>query len=613
MKMKKWTYILAVISVLAFGISNTGWSVQGPGIENPGIENPGIINPAGLSTVPPSSLGDGLVTSPNPIDQSGNLAGNLTITGNVRRGRYFRGDVPYNSRSDFGAALGSSSLDSFLRDSAGYEDFGEYSSKYSPQPFFSRSKTVPTMALGYPGVFQPIGDMSTRSVPDVFGLEVLDEGMIQQKRDAEAASLAMRTTPLTPDEVRLLTSGQARITPESEPASARLYQNRLEQIRQDLARMRAEEPLDQPTEDKKEDVKEEAEREALFGLLTEPGAAATQQEQEFARTRKLETPFEKTKRLEAQAIKEQQQRNTDQDVGVLEKEKEALNSLLPSYEREKPGTTRQGEAQAAESMAEIERLAEQIADLRRKGSGAATDETLQVGLERTDAGADKTPELDIAGSPNLTLKGYRDLALQNAQAGTDQTTPPEADEVTTLSDKEVASRAKQIMSGHQSHESFSKARFKQYMAEAQVYMKQGKYYQAATAYDQAAIFYSKDPETMAGKALALFGAGDYISSALFLSRAIELSPEYARKKIDLAAAMGNKDKFETRVVDAEDWLEKSCAPELEFLLAYTYYCNGKLELAKKAITTAAKEMPNSKAVKTLKEAIDAAPGPGKAK
>lgn len=609
--MKKWTYILAVISVSAFGISNTGWSVQGPGIENPGIKNPGIINPAGLSTVPPSSLGDGLVTSPNPIDQSGNLAGNLTITGNVRRGRHFRGDVPYNSRSDFGAALGSSSLDSFLRDSAGYEDFGGYSSKYSPQPFFSRSKTVPTMVLGYPGVFQPVGDMSTRSAPDVFGLEVLDEGMIQQKRDAEAASLAMRTTPLTPDEVRLLTSGQARITPESEPAPDGLYQNRLEQIRQDLARMRAEEPLDQPIEDEGKGVKEEAEREALLGLLTKPGATATQQEQEFARTRKLETPFEKTKRLETQAIKEQKQLNTDQDVGILEKEKKALNSLLPSYEREKPGSTRQGEAQAAESMAEIERLAEQIADLRRKGSRAAPDETLQVGAERTDA--DKTPELDVAGSPNLTLKSYGDLVLQNAQAETDQTTPPEADEVTTLSDKEVASRARQIMRGHQSHESFSKARFNQYMAEAQVYMKQGKYYQAATAYDQAAIFYSKDPETMAGKALALFGAGDYISSALFLSRAIELSPEYARKKIDLAVAMGNKDKFETRVVDAEDWLEKSCAPELEFLLAYTYYCNGKLELAKKAITTAAKEMPNSKAVKTLKEAIDAAPGPGKAK
>ena len=79
------------------------------------IENPGIGNPVGPSTIPPSTFRSGLVNNPVPIDTSGNLL----ITGNVRRGRHFRGDVPYRSATSFGSSICSSSLSSFLRDTAG--------------------------------------------------------------------------------------------------------------------------------------------------------------------------------------------------------------------------------------------------------------------------------------------------------------------------------------------------------------------------------------------------------------------------------------------------------------------------------------------------------------
>ena len=221
--------------------------------------------------------------------------------------------------------------------------------------------------------------------------------------------------------------------------------------------------------------------------------------------------------------------------------------------------------------------------------------------------------MNIPGLSDVTFKSYKDIVLQNNQVQTDQTTLPTLDKVTTLSDEEVAVEARQIMRGYKSHESFSQARFKKYMAEAKVFMKQGQYYRAISAYEQAAIYNSKDPETMAGKSLALFGAGEYVSSALFLSRAIELSPKYLNKKVDLAVAMGDKNRFETRLASAEDWLAKSGAHELEFLLAYVHYRNGELELAKKAITTATKEMPESKAVEMLKKAIESAPKSGKRK
>ncbi|MGB2865838.1 MAG: hypothetical protein WBC05_21075, partial [Sedimentisphaerales bacterium] len=156
--MKNRMFMVAVIlsAVLCWP---TGWS----------IENPGIGNPVGPSTVPPSTFQNGLVNSPAPIDTSGNLL----ITGNVRRGRHFRGDVPYRSPTSFGSSLGSSSLNSFLRDTAGSEDISTYSNKYGTQPYYSPTGTVTTMTPGRSEIFRPTNTrISTRSTgTDISGLE----------------------------------------------------------------------------------------------------------------------------------------------------------------------------------------------------------------------------------------------------------------------------------------------------------------------------------------------------------------------------------------------------------------------------------------------------------
>ena len=98
--MKSWLFII-VLLFLALG-PPVGWS----------IENPAIRNPIGSATVPPSSIDSGLVNTPDPVDTTGNLV----ITGNVRRGRHFRGTVPYRSTTSFGSSVDSASLRSFFRD-----------------------------------------------------------------------------------------------------------------------------------------------------------------------------------------------------------------------------------------------------------------------------------------------------------------------------------------------------------------------------------------------------------------------------------------------------------------------------------------------------------------
>jgi len=172
-----------------------------------------------------------------------------------------------------------------------------------------------------------------------------------------------------------------------------------------------------------------------------------------------------------------------------------------------------------------------------------------------------------------------------------------------LSDVDLSIRAKTLMGSYESFASFSKDKFNQYLSAAEQYLKQGKYYRAADAYTLASIYKPDDPLAYAGKSHALFAAGEYMSSALFLSRALEIFPEYAQLKIDIEAMVGDIDKLETRVVDVEQWLERSDAAELWFLLGYVYYQMDRPQHAKEAIDAAYEKMPMAPPVITLKKAI----------
>jgi tetratricopeptide (TPR) repeat protein len=475
----------------------------------------------------------------------------------------------------------------------------------------------------------------TGTVPDVYGSEVLRNQTLPEQ-DNSTSDIAMRSTPLTSEEIRRLTSGEARVSSKNEPFDAEQYRKQIEQVRLDLIKMRSNTtPVGLPRGGQPI-APADTQREDLLKLLPKPSVTLTGREKEVGEIRKLAAPDEEPGRLEDQAGKPTGLVQTEQDdVKILSGsemlDKSALDGLLwPNMQKESgamPKTDRRG---ADASMAGLDKLAEQIADLKRKGSGISTAEPLQVGVGKTATG-----EADVSGKysvtepggsgltggelpgvgtlPGTTLRSYTDLVLKNAEAPTDEVTLAEVNKIKSLSEEQVSARAKQILGEHKSHESLSQARYKNYMAEGQAYMKQGRYYQAVNAYEQASVFDSMQPDAPAGRSLALFCAGEYISSALFLARAIEMSGEYARSKVDLAAAMGGKDKLDTRITDAEEWLERSCAPELEFLLAYMYYHSGRLEPATRAIATAAKEMPNSKAVKALKEVIEASPIPAKQK
>jgi tetratricopeptide (TPR) repeat protein len=146
-------------------------------------------------------------------------------------------------------------------------------------------------------------------------------------------------------------------------------------------------------------------------------------------------------------------------------------------------------------------------------------------------------------------------------------------------------------------------RFNILMKAAEGYMKDKQYYKAADAYSLAVVYQRNNPLPYAGKANALFGAGEYMSSAYFLSRAIELFPDYPRFKVDLVAMLGDKDILEKRTTDIIQWQERTGSPELQFLLAYIYLQTDRLELAQRMTNGALVLMPQSRALQILDKVI----------
>jgi tetratricopeptide (TPR) repeat protein len=180
------------------------------------------------------------------------------------------------------------------------------------------------------------------------------------------------------------------------------------------------------------------------------------------------------------------------------------------------------------------------------------------------------------------------------------------DELGQMSRVEIASEARRIMGPHASPESLSDAKFNEHIGAAEEHLRAGRYYHAADSFSLAGVYKPDHPAVLAGKSHALFAAGEYVSSALFLSRALAAFPEYVRVDVDLTALLGGQDKIARRLADIEQWYARSGSGQLQFLLSYAYYRTGRLTEAKRAVEVAYQKMPQLPAVQTMKMAIDGA-------
>jgi len=511
-KLKYRLYVFVVIT--AFMV----FAPAGLGIESPIGPAPGP--PIGNPTAPQTSLSRaGTELIPTGRYNSG-AEGNRIVTGNVSGGSHFRyagGIVPYQSVGYFqspdfgiGSGIGSGSLNSFVRRSAGlgYAQQGE--------PYYLSSRRLTSVQHGVESGLE----LSRGTFPggtDDFAPELssITDSQYFYGQQRPLSRSMQELEDVISREIDL----QKKLTEQEESSEKELTE--LEQVESYLAQQ-----FETTTEAKK----------SLFGEIFES-----------------------------------------------EKPPEPARPDEPTSERDIEEQVKEGPKDFSEQPLQ----------------DAAEAEDQQSDVSGTSWG-DKAPDKQ-EGNSKFKPRFGKTPDKQEGKSGFG----PQVGKKLELPDVDPAVAAA-IRGPHKTFEDWAKAKFTEYMKAAEEFLKKGKYYKAADAYTLASVYQRDNPLAYAGKALALFAAGEYMSSSYFLERAITLSPEYAKRKVDLTVVLVDRDMIENRIIEMATWQQQSKSPELAFLMAYIFYQNNNIPAAKVAATLAFEKMKLNPALRSLIQAINSA-------
>jgi len=560
------------------------------------IENPAVRNPAGFGTLPQSSFREGLIRSPNPI-------GNIGTAGRAG-GRYFRDIAPHWAGSHFEGAPDSSSLDSFVRRSAGSGYYDRYTGTY--QPLYSYSGKATTTKAGQAGLtnssagtggytgqynsagfgFLPGGQGLNYSAAGIWGSGYgrLYSAGRQMQRNAPGTAAYNRGTgirgpmSMTPEEIEQV------ILAETIAAARRKRMN--EQRQSWMKQLNQAKGKTETGKNLADDI------EVLQRRVNELEKTKALQPFQLPGTKKQGV---KNIRRKSKYNEEQNQSSVDEQIG------RQLDELQKSYERL--------------AAMEPKQFDEKSSDFVSSVSAKAGKSESRKNAQGKNSLLNELPRLPTGGKTALSKRrtSPRRTSLSNTFSSSAK--------VSNLSSIELAARARAILGTYGSPESFADAKFNECLIAGEEYLKRGRYYRSADAYGLALIYKPDEPLAYIGKSSALFAAGDYVSSALFLSRAIAAQGQGHKKQsygIQKILASGSKvlsfidrDKLESRVADVERWQQKSGSADLQFLLGYIYYQMGRPDAAGKAIDGAYKKMPGTPTVTALKKVIDSKKRPRK--
>jgi len=480
-----------------------------------------LDNPIGSATSPPSSSGSHLFRKPNPL-ANGN---NDVVTGNVGGGKHFRGNVPYRSGREFGAPIGSSSLESFMRRSAGGYDFDQ-STGGGLRSYHYPSRSVSRIKPGSSRIWRP-------SSGGITGNRINDQ--IRLERVGQRRGLSISDVPIEkPSLSKPLVEGPSEMGVKG--------------TREVLSY-----PLGRPLK-----VQKRGESSAYMGEL----------QKELQRLNR-----------QAEMLKQ------DLSTGKSESEQE---TLLQDFELDQKESAEQEQGQQRDNV-ELEESEDELGvyEQIRKQIDA-----LRKNIQEVEQGE---------------KFGYKEESEQIKEDSEEVSAGSQSKETQAEVSSErpfMSARARVILGDYKDFESYKAGKFKDNMQKGGAYMKVGKYYLAAEAYTTALIYKPGDALANGGKAKALFAAGEYMSSALFLSRALEDSADYVQVEEDMAELVGGRDTLDKRISDLQSCIDYSDSCELKFLLGYIYYHMNRFKEAEELINEASADIPESKAVLAIKKAID---------
>jgi hypothetical protein len=132
-------------------------------------------------------------------------------------------------------------------------------------------------------------------------------------------------------------------------------------------------------------------------------------------------------------------------------------------------------------------------------------------------------------------------------------------------------------------QAYAHTKFNRFMKEGEQYLKEGKYAKAADAYSLASVYHSGHALAEAGKSHALMARRAYSASALYLIRALNGLPDYAKTNMGLSDLVGGPKAIKGHIDRLESCTEDQPVPELKLLLAFVYVQVRDLGLAQKVL------------------------------
>ncbi len=259
-------------------------------------------------------------------------------------------------------------------------------------------------------------------------------------------------------------------------------------------------------------------------------------------------------------------------------------------------------------------LVEELEDIKAKAAELVADAEKAKGIAimepdqpRTGIKPLESPDQVATGSPTDKPLDIYDRMLQQLDKDFDEYMKTrDADAKAAVADPDKArldEKLRTSRSGKRLDPNELNAQgYKLYMDLSAEYMTQGKFYRAAETYALARVYKSDDAAAFAGQAWALLATGEYMSSAWYLGRAIEMDPIAAAKKVDLPVLIG-KELTEQRQADLVMWQQKTYSSELQFLLAYVNHQMGNTRDAEDDIRAASLKMEGYKPAALLREII----------
>lgn len=567
-----------------------------------GVRRTQPVSPVRSVPRPLSSYQSGLVETPNPVDNSQNQV----VTGNVASGKHFRGAVPYRAPKSIDAPLGSTSLDSFMRYTTPSNTSGPTSGRYDS--YYSATGTATGIEPGRRSIPVPGGSTaasgyrnraldSTTKTPRLgiwSGTETSEDKSLTLGDAALEAARRLQglSATETPDDERdarprdrFTTSAEPQATPSAQPPmTEEAYKQQVQELQDRLSKVRAEiaelerSVEDQETERAEQTTPSEKTNAVARRARSSLGTKASRRQELLQETARLLAATRQTLRPDRLA------RPKAEDTPAAEPNATPRLRLYPSEDAAK-----------AESVTAPKTQNTAIDALFLPVAKAKTEPDRVSDIPAIEKDRAAAPSRDRPMGP---------IAAHWETPKPAKPSPPPV--VTTKPAKPVAAEPKTPARDPRTLVALTpaaKEKFEGHLQAGQQYLDRGQFRRAADSFALAEAYKPNDARVLLGKSHALFAAGQFASSAIFLGKAVELDTKYVLEKRDLVKIAGTPDAFLDRFAELSESIKTEGIPQLQLLLSYVLYQMNAPEEAKAAIDKAWKKLPTSASIRLFRKAV----------